>query len=368
MTDGLPRMSWSLLLALAVWPCGAYAAERPESAEASARESGEAPPPRVELVLVGDAPGSSALLERTASWFRDPRVSVERGRAATLEASAVFAAAAVPGVRIWIWLRTPGVARIFIAAREPAAGAQSYWVSDVALERGLDELGAEELAQVVHLSALAVYAGNLESQRSEVEARLAPPRAPPPAPPAPAAKRGESSTQRRVTLGAEYSLRLAGDEGFAQVVGAAVGLAFRGHDRELGLHAHVGALLPRHVETSELTLSLNGGAAALDAAAAWRASNRLWLTAAAGPGADVVHYSAASSSALRTEPGRTDIRPFVHAELGLRTELGGVTVAVAALISAQLLLVHYDVADADGRRQVLTPWQFQPGLMLGAAW
>jgi hypothetical protein len=290
---------------------------------------------------------------------------VERGRAATLEASAVFAAAHAPGVKIWIWLRTPGVARIFIAAREPAAGAQSYWVSDVALERGLDELGAEELAQVVHLSALAVYAGNLESKRSEVEARLAPPRAPPPAP---AAKRRESSTRRTATLGAEYSLRLAGDEGFAQVVGAALGLALRGQDSELGLHAHLGALLPRHVEKSELTLSLNGGAAALDAAAAWRVSNRLWLTAAAGPGADVVHYSAASSSALRAEPGRTDIRPFVQAKLGLRAELGSVTVAVAALISAQLLLVHYDVADADGRRQVLTPWQFQPGLMLGAAW
>jgi len=153
-----------------------------------------------------------------------------------------------------------------------------------------------------------------------------------------------------------------------QVVGAAVGLAYRRHDSEVGVRAHVGALLPRHVQKSDLYLTLNGGAAALDAAAAWRVSKRLWLTAGVGPGADVVHYSAANSSSLRAEPARTDIRPFVHAELGLRTELGGVTFGLAALVSAQLLHVHYDVAVADGRAQLLAPWQFQPGLMLEAMW
>jgi hypothetical protein len=366
MTDGHSRMAWSLVLALAALPRVADAAEQPGTGQQPGQESGEAPPPRVELLLVGEAPGSSALLERTASWFRDPRVTVRRGRLATLDASAVFAAADAPGVKIWIWLRTPSVARIFVAAREPVNGTQSYWVSDVALTRGLDELGAEELAQLVHLSALAVYAGNLQSERSEVEAQLEAP--PPRATPAPPARQPDRPAERTATLGAEYSLRLAGDEGFVQVVGAAGGLTYRRRDSEVGLRAHLGALLPRHVEKSELHLSLNGGAAALDAAAAWRVSNRLWLTAAVGPGADVVHYSAGSSSSLRAEPARTDIRPFVNAELGLKTELGGVTFGLAALISAQLLHVHYDVAAADGRAQLLAPWQFQPGLMLEAMW
>lgn len=354
-------------LAVATPSGGSYAAEQASTATTDA----DTPPPRVELTLVGEAPGGSALLERATSWFRDPRVTTESTRASSVDANAVFAAGGVSGVRIWIWLRTPSAARVFVAAHEPTTGAARYWVSDVALRSGLDELGSEELAQLVHLSALAVWAGNLESRRSEVEAGLGAPTAPPSAaPPRPRDDTDDEAAERRSTfrLGAEYSLRFAGDEGVPQVVAAVLGVAWRAPQRESSLRVHVGALVPRRVTSSDLDLSLAGASALLEAAGAWQQSQRLWLTAAAGPGVDVVHYSAASTEMVQAEPAGTDVRPFAQAGLGLRTDVGGVSFSATAQVLVQWLRVHYDVVRAGQQEEVLAPWLVQPGAALGATW
>lgn len=352
---------------------GLAASSRVEAAEQAppAASDADTPPPRVELTLVGEAPGGSALLERATSWFRDPRVTTESTRASAVDADAVFAPGGVAGVRIWIWLRTPSAARVFVAAHEPATGAARYWVSDVPLRSGLDELGSEELAQLVHLSALAVWAGNLESRRSEVEASLAP--SPPTSKPAPpprdrSAAADAGKPTRAFTLGAQYSLRFAGDEGVPQVVAAVLGVAWRAPRRESALRAHVGALIPRHVTSSDLQLSLAGAGALLEAVGAWQQTSSLWLTAAAGPGLDVVHFSAVSTEMVQAEPAATDVRPFAQAGLGVRADLGAVSFNATALVLVQWLRVHYDVMRDGKQEEVLAPWLVQPGAALGATW
>lgn len=359
------KQAWRTALALAALSRPVSAADAPASPSASAAVD-DALPPRVELVLVGDAPGGSALLERSSSWFRDPGVTVEAARAPALAAGTVFATSRNAGVRIWIWLRTPSAARVFVTAQEPARGAARYWVTDVALRSGLDELGTEELAQLVHLSALAVWSGNLESGRSEVEAGLALP-APRPTDRAPAPVHEQPRT-RTFTLGAEYSLRFAGDEGAPQAFSAVAGLGFRRAEHELAARLHAGVFIPRRVQNAQLELSLNGGSAWLEGVSAWRLSERSWLTASAGPGADIVRYSARSTETLRAEPGSTDFRPFLQAAAGLRVELGSVSVSAAALVLVQWLRVHYDVARPAAQDEVVTPWLVQPGGALGVTW
>jgi hypothetical protein len=97
-------------------------------------------------VLVGDQAGGGLLLERTVSWFRDPRVTTEVLRKSSVDGEAVLAPGTAAGVRIWIWLRSPSSARLFVSAHDAESGADHYWVSDEPLPSGLDELGAEQLA------------------------------------------------------------------------------------------------------------------------------------------------------------------------------------------------------------------------------
>jgi hypothetical protein len=357
-----------LACAFSSWAGLAQAAEAVDAAAAAPSEG--APPPRVELVLVGDQAGGGLLLERTMSWFRDPRVTTEATRGSSVDAAAVLAPGASAGVRIWIWLRSPSSARLFIAAHDTETGADRYWVSDDPLPSGLDELGSEQLAQLVHLSALAVWAGNLESRRSEVEAGLASEAAKPApiAPPAQAAPREAETSRSLLRLGAGYSLRFAGDEGAPQVVSAMLGYGLHQPRRELSLQANVGVLIPRSVSSSAVELDLKGASAWLEAAGEFQQTERFWLTCAAGPGIDVVSYHASHSETLRAEPGGTDVRPFAQAALGARLDVGGVSVHIAALVLAQWLRVHYDVARDTGQSEVLVPWIVQPGAAVGVTW
>jgi hypothetical protein len=52
----------------------------------------------------------------------------------------------------------------------------------------------------------------------------------------------------------------------------------------------------------------------------------------------------------------------------VRANLAGASLSLTALVLAQWLHVHYDLARADRQDAVLTPWLLQPGAALGITW
>lgn len=344
---------------------------------AQADSSGQTPaappvgaPPRVDLAIVGDAAGASGLEDRIGSWFRGQSTVLRTTAMPDLEASSVFAASGAPGVRVWVLLTAPTSAHIVFAVQAGEGRPPRYLVNDVAMDRGLDELAIEQLAQVVYLSAMALWAGNVESSRQDVEAslRTAPSvvRALPRADVAPSPDRG----QTLLGAGIEYTVRLEGDEGVAQTLAATLSVLRHRSATELGGRFRAEFLAPRQPSKSGIHLELQGVGFEAGAAMSRRVSERTWIGGEVGPGLEVVSYrvSSVDDPSLRPSDGGINPRPISYARLGARVDLGSFRVACDALVVVQLLRTHYDVVIDSHRSEVLVPWMVQPGLSAGVSW
>ena len=119
-------------------------------------------PPKVALAIVGEAAQNQDLGGRIGSWFHAP-TAVNITKLSRLEASSVFAPSGEVGMRIWAIVLSTSSAHIVFAVEQGAGQAPRYLVHDMDLEHGLDELAIEQLSQVVYMSAMALWAGNVES-------------------------------------------------------------------------------------------------------------------------------------------------------------------------------------------------------------
>ncbi len=247
-------------------------------------------PPRVDVTLVGSAASEEAVQGRILSWFQAQRTAATATRTDALDSTAVLAPSDDPGIRVWVVLTDATVAHVFFTVEEPHHGRR-YLVSDVLLTGGLDEVGVEQLAQVVYLSASALWAGNVESTRQEVEEGLRrreadarpppPPAAPtlpppstvlPPRPVAPPAPEGRVA----VTVGSAYTLRAQGDEGLSQAVGSAVGVLWRRRFTEVGARLRADVFVPHEQPAgADVKVELGGLDVQLGLAVARRAAPRV---------------------------------------------------------------------------------------------
>jgi hypothetical protein len=362
--------------------CGTAGAAEPPAATTTAPST---QPPRVEFTIVVPAGGEGEVTARILSWFQSKTTVAHATRADTLDSQAVLSPGEKPGIRAWVVLTDPTVAHVFFNVDEPDHGRR-YLVSDVPLQGGLDEVGIEQLAQVLSLSAQALWAGNVESTRQEVEEGLrrreadARPREPParvpqsaPPPAAPGVP-GVPPAPDRVLLirpGVGYTLLAKGGEGITQTLETSTRVLSRTAYSETGASLRAGVLLP-HEQTagSGLTIDLGGVGFGLGFAFARRAWRDVWLTGELGPGLDFVRYHAdpVHNSTLTPSSGGVSVRPNAAFRLGARVDAGPLSVGVEALLVVEWLRTHYDVTVGEARNEVLVPGQLQPGAAAWVSW
>jgi hypothetical protein len=331
------------------------------------------------LTIIAPAAIEGEVEARVLSWFKGQSTIVRAAQADTLDAAAVLARSAEAGIRAWIDLKDPAMAHVFFSVEDPPSGRR-FLVSDVPLPGGLDELGIEQLAQVVYLSAQGLWAGNVESTRQEVEAvlrrREAVEQPPAPVVPAPRDERAVLPVQspqdkHRVVVGSGYSLRSMGDEGAAHTLGSWVGIVWGRRTWETGALVRADLFLPREQGAGGgVKVDLSGmalGAALTLARRAWR---EVWITGEVGPGLDVVRYHAGAIDVpgLRPTSGGVSPRPNGQLRLGARVGLGSVSLVAEALLVVQILGTHYDVTEGSAHSKILVPGVVQPGFAVGLSW
>jgi hypothetical protein len=361
----------SVALCLPASPAGAAGGGQPDRVVTA--------PPRADFTIVAPAAGDDVVQARILSWFQGQTTVAHARRSDALDSAAVHAAAAEPGIRSWIVLTDPAVAHVFFTVEEPDH-TRRYLVSDVPLAGGLDEVGVEQLAQIVYLSALALWAGNVESTRQQVEEGLrrreadarpaAAPIVPAPRAPAPPPPRAAGAGVR-VETGAAFTLRAQGDEGATSAVGTSVGVLWHRPRAEMGVRLRADAFLPHERSVVPgVKLELGGVAFGLGLALARRAARQVWMTGEVGPGLDFVRHHAGpiDVSALAPSSGGVNARPNVAVRLGARLDLGAASLIADAFVAVQLLRTHYDILQGGVRAEVLVPAIVQPGFTAGLAW
>jgi hypothetical protein len=280
------------------------------------------------------------------------------------------------------------VARLYFARRATEAGDAVYLVRTLTLDHGLDEIGAERVAQVVHLYSVALLEGQQTATRAEVEAHLdaapmlsatsdAPgeqppaPVAAPPSPPAPTPSPRQATPDpdagaRRSVLtihgGVGYGVAHRFDEGVHHGPRATLQA---GATIPVRARLAVQGLLPVHRDLDVVGLGLYGASGSLSAELEAPVTSGATLQGFVGLGLDWIRYEARRASelpALVTEEAQTEARPI--AVLGASTVLGAGApkVALVATVAVALDDTRYDVTVGDATRVVARGPRVSPTL------
>lgn len=313
------------------------------------------------LTVLREALGPQELGPVGVRWMRASRI--EPNEVLRAQPSEV-------AVRCFIDLSALPRARLYFADRS----AQHFLARDIDLARGLDDLGKEELGQVV-ASSIEVLLDNAASgmDRNHMTSVLTdrPPASA--AQPEPGADVSVPSQISSVTfeLGAFYSLQaFASDIAVSQGPGAfgTVGAPFRSTRLSLRWSAQLvlpqqleGPLLGTRLDTTALRIGLGG-----ERDLGERSRVGLWL----GGGLDVVYIDPRQGStqdAELTSPRYSQITLLsAVAEFSVRVSRD-VRLTCAFVADSDLRPRHYDVTTPTGVTSVLEPWRVRPGIIVGVA-
>jgi len=318
----------------------------------------------VEVVLVGVLGEGPVFASRVTSWFAPEHFHVSVRRAPFLEPKQVLSPSADAFVHVWVTLSNKQLARLYFASASgngAGAGAASYFLRELRLENGLDEIGAEHVAEVLNLSTQAFVEGQAQSAREELEETLkaepapepsvSPPSAAPPATkprPAPSAPPETASRGKpRRSFGARvgYALSYRADEGTWHGPSAALELALW---RKLGLRAAAQGALPAQRELEPLELRFYGVAFVLAATFRHALGAGIDLQWFGGPALDVARYAPVRplSSDYAAGKAATEARPGLAA--GIEALWGSwPVVALVAEATLPFTKTHYDVVQAE---------------------
>ncbi len=324
----------------------------------------------IEVVLVGKLGEDPVFAARVTSWFAPDRFQVTVRKAPWLEPKQVLAPTGDAAVHVWVTLSGSSVARLYFASEGGSGGAPSYFLRELRLDGGLDEIGAEHVAEVLNLSTQAFLEGQAESAREELERTLSaepvPEPAPEPAPaapppPSPAVKPGPAPVSqpkpvaRRASprvWGARvgYAASYRGDEGIWHGPSAAVELLLW---RKLGLRVAALGALPSERELSPLELRFYGVAFVVAPTLRHALGAGIDLQWFVGPSLEVVRYAPVRSLSAEYAAGgsATEARPAFTGGVGA---LWGKAPTLGLVAQATLLLTktHYDVLLAKSREVI----------------
>jgi len=328
------------------------------------------------IAIVAPQSCSPELRERIAEQIADVADDVAWSCLSQIDDEEPFRGAApTPDLlEFWIDLTPSAEARILLHDGR----SDRFVVRRVSLPHGLDEIGREEIGQIVRSALLAVRAGPDETlNRAEARAEVArwtqprPTRARPTPGPAPAPGRAEPTKGRPLAL---EIAAFGAARAFASPVPvvAEVGIAVDvGRWGPLAGWLEGAGQLPAEYSGSPVRVALRAFSlrAGLDVSAPLGNALRGRLGVGAGvtrtaftPEADGETATAAPPDAFAFATGRIlaglDARLGAHAVTGLTLFLD--------LVGAK---VHYDLKDADGAaRPVMAPYRFQPGVSLRIGW
>ena len=336
-----------------------------------ARADSESSPRRVQVMLVGRGQEDPSLYGRIRSLF-DPETRVELGSVPSLDSSAVLDPARPDTVYLWIALRSDARARVYVATREESATSARYLFREVELPTGLDEVGAETLAQIAHSSATALWAREQQTPKGQVAAELArdaprpspaAPALPPPSPPAPPRSSrsvGPAGVGLGLAVGASYGIHRSGVEGWLQEPGGFMELSYRSR---LALRVGAGYLVPARFEATPARVHLKGASG--EARIGWTtaAAGRPRARVEAGVGALFVRWTASAEPPASAGRGPGDQRGYAVGSAGGELPLGPVWLGARLELRVPFRQTSYDVLIGEQRRTVGTAW-LSPGAYL----
>lgn len=322
-------------------------------------------PRSVEIVLVGQLASDPVFASRVTSWFAADKFRVSVRRARWLEPQQVLAPSGEAAVHVWVTLNDTTLARLYFSSARGSGSGASYFLRELRLENGLDEIGAEHVAEVLNLSTLAFLEGQAQSAREELEQTLraepaveptAVTPAPPPrkaAPPAASAKpegaSARASGERPWSARVGYAASYRADEGTWHGPCAAFELALW---HRLGLRAEVLGALPSERVLEPLELRFYGASFVL-APSLRHALGSGALRWFVGPALEVVRYAPTRSLAADYAAGEaaTEARPALAG--GVAASWGrGPVLALVAQATVPLTRTHYDIVRADSREVI----------------
>jgi hypothetical protein len=337
----------------------------------------DAPPPpaatarTVRVELVAEAALDPVFPRRIASWFDPGAFRVEVRAVPRLDAERVLSPEPDAGAVVWVTLKAAQGARLYFVRGTKERDAPSYLVRDIRLERGLDEIGAERVAEAIHFSVLALIEGSLSSDRADVVHALESD-APTPLPPTregqalaldrPRSGIGQRPSRATVGVGLGYAVAYRGDEGFGHGPRASVRFPSAA---SFAAGASVRSALRATRALGPVDLELYGATFALGFA--WTMAN--WPAASielmSGPAVEWVHYTpvASSDASIGVGSAESEVRPAWDFSLRATFE-SPIRWALLAECPVALTRTRYDVSTSGAPLTIGRPWALSPSLGL----
>jgi hypothetical protein len=322
---------------------------------------------RVEVAMLGESQRDPLLFERIRSLFLPQTELVERGDR-QLDQRSVLRPPRADTVYIWIRVSDGTQARVYLALAEHDRSPR-YLFREVTLESGLDEVGAETLAEVAHSSARALWLREQQSSRETVVAALerettrARPRleatttpvvaAPGPATDASTSARPSSAPRveapaLRLGFGASAVTYASGTEGLLSELGGVFLFEFRGR---FALRGAARYLVPTDFELPPVRVHLNGAAGELRAGWLTSDARRARFRLEAGLG---VFLGRARATIVDAVPAahplgaRAFERAYALAAVAFEWPIGPAWIAAVGDLRVPLMTTSYEVSGQRG--------------------
>jgi len=272
-------------------------------------------------------------------------------------------------IRIAIELRAGTEARLTLGDTR----SDRFVVRRVPLQNGLDEVGREQIGQIVRFSTLALRSGSGQTlSRTEARAAVAgwalPPVRETPSPPV--HDQAPRAPRLAVDLGPIWSASAFSRE-IPVVQEVALGAVMRGTASPLGGWVEAGYRLPASEQADPIGVELSAASLRLGLAVGQTGARTLSFSGGAGIGADRIRFAPIGAA-----PSVPPAAPDAFWSASARLMAGAAWRPTARLsIGARLTCdiaaadVHYDLRGSDGSaRRVLTAFRIAPGIGIGVAW
>jgi len=355
-------------------------------------------PKRLAITVVAEEGLIGTFQQRVSSWFSDGTevlvsVTSEVNEAQLLTSSPVE-------VRAWIVpLSTESALLTFSCVSPPAP--PRHLVREVHLRSGLDEIGLERLASVVHSAFVALSQGVEGVEREQAERELgavgvatgsfapaspaaapvaaAPPAALGQAPPVPPTRAEAPPPDRAAThakeppvallVAAGYGVRLRGPEGVGHGPSLTLGAQLRGARSAFDLQLSGQYLFSSDFDAPPFSASVQTTALRAQIGIEPRLKSSLFGQVLLGLGADIAQVSAraSSSSAMLVAVPRADgtqVRSVGEFSLGIVRHGELLDVGLVVQVHFAFEQVQYTATTSEGEAQLVAPWPIQPALNL----
>lgn len=326
----------------------------------------------LEVLLVGEVGNDATFAERVSSWFDPVNFEVVVRAAPVLDASRVLSPSPNRSLSAWVVVER-GAAHLYFATPAAKGAEPRFLLRTLSLSDGLDEMGAERVAEVLHLSALALLEGEQHSERSELERSLGEDGAVSPAKSRQVEEGSANELAPRVGVSAEtnasasapfefglgYGLSVHPGEGVWHGPRARIACSLGQRWRALLLAR---SALPANHDLGEMELRVQAAQLTLAIGGRHSLSPSLAIEALAGPGVDVVDYQPERGALPEVQlgDGATEARPNFSAGLGLVLGKSGFRLALLAELELSFSKTHYDLALPTGRRVLAEASPFIP--------